>query len=274
MKMKAEDSQEFLKFLNLDEVENLEDAKAKFQENWIQQKELNAKIGKITGSISNVTRKAFEPFGVHITDEDFKDQKIEDVLRSASEKARLELEKKQEEWEKRASKDGSSELIKEWEKKHASLERKYSEIESARLDAIAKFDEYKVSVENEKKELKINSVFDKEFASIKIDPSVNQLTIKGFKADLSEKYIFDIDDDKNVIVKDKKSQERIKSTSKAGTFLGVSDILIKEATDAGIIQKNPHAGKTNFNKGYIMPLENSNNSNKQKGVNPRFYGGV
>jgi hypothetical protein len=272
--MKQEEAMELVKFLNLEEAENLDEAKNKFQENWIQQKELNSKIGKITGSISNVTRKAFEPFGVTLNEDDFKEQKIEDVLRSASEKAKIEFEKQKDEWEKRASKDGSSDLIKEWEKKYSNLEKKFNETDSARQDAIVQFDNFKIKVEEEKKELKINSVFEKEFASIKVDPTINQLTIKGFKSDLSEKYIFDLDTDGSVIIKDKKSQERIKSTIKAGTFLGINDVLIKEATDAGIIQKNPHAGKPNLNKSFIVPIENNNNSNKQKGVNPRFFGGV
>ena len=62
--MKQEDALELVKFLNLEEATDLEAAKEKFQENWIKQEEFSSKIGKLTGTIANVTRKAFEPFGI------------------------------------------------------------------------------------------------------------------------------------------------------------------------------------------------------------------
>lgn len=72
MAMKPEEALELVKFLNLDEAENLETAKEKFQQNWIDQKEHAATLGKLNGSIANVVKRAFEPFGVTLTEDDFK----------------------------------------------------------------------------------------------------------------------------------------------------------------------------------------------------------
>jgi len=271
--MKAEEALELMKFLNLDQAENVEEAKEKFQENWIESKEVSAKIGKLTGTISNVTRKAFEPFGITLTEEDFKEKKVEEVIRTASERAKSEYEKQKEEWEKRASSTGSEELVRDWEKKYKSLEKKVTEVDTARQDAINQFEQFKIKMAEEQKSSKINYTFEKELSSIKLDPSVNEFTIRGFKSAIAEKYLLDIEEDGAFVVKDKTSGERLKSKDKAGTFLNLSDILIKEATDAGIVQKNPHAGKpmpSMSRGGIVSPIE-SNVDKRAKGINPRFF---
>jgi len=270
--MKAEEALELMKFLNLDQAENVEEAKEKFQENWIEAKEMSAKIGKLTGTISNVTRKAFEPFGVTLTEDDFKDKKVEEVIRTASERAKTEYEKQREEWEKRATSTGSEELVKDWEKKYKTLERKVTEVDSARQDAINQFEQFKIKMAEEQKSSKINHTFEKELSSIKLDPSVNEYTIRGFKSAIADKYLLDIEDDGGFVVKDKTSGERLKSKDKAGTFLNLSDVLLREATEAGIIQKNPHAGKPmpSLVRGVVSPIE-SGQDKKVRGVNPRFF---
>jgi hypothetical protein len=68
MAIKPEEAMEILSFLNLNEAESLEEAKEKFQENWVNSKELNEKIGKINGTIAHVAKRAFEPFGVVLTE--------------------------------------------------------------------------------------------------------------------------------------------------------------------------------------------------------------
>ena len=268
--MKQEEALELVKFLNLEEATDLEAAKEKFQENWIKQEEFSSKIGKLTGTIANVTRKAFEPFGIVLTDEDFKGQKVEEVIRNASEKAKSEYEKQREDWEKRASGNGSEALIQEWEKKYKSLERKSNELDSARQDVMSQFEQYKTHVATDIKTSKINNSFEKELANLKLDPTVNEYTIRGFKSAVTEKYAIDLEEDGAFIVKDKKTGERLKSKEKAGSFLSVSDVLLKEATEAGIIQKNPHAGAKFPKQTPFVPILEQQNS-KLKSINPRFY---
>ena len=265
---------EVLKFLNLESVESVEEAKEKFQQSWTKNEEVSGKIGRLTGSIANVARNDFEPFGVILTEEDFKEKKVEDVIRGASEKAKGEYEKIRAEWEQRASGNGSEELIKEWEKKYKVLEKKSAEIDSARQDAMAQFETYKNQVVVDTKKAKIDSIFEKELSSIKLDTSVNEFTLRGFKSALAEKYEIDIEETGAVIVKDRSVGERIKSKDKAGSFLGLSDVLIKEATDAGIIQKNVHSGKPFQRVAQIQGVESAPVSQKQRSVNPRFFGNI
>jgi hypothetical protein len=272
MPMKPEEALEIVNFLNLNEAENLEEAKEKFQENWVNSKELSEKLGKINGTIAHVAKRAFEPFGVTLTEEDFKDKKAQDVLRMASERAREAYEKQQEEWQQRADKSGSEELVKEWEKKYKSLEKKVTDIDSARQDAINQFDQFKLKMAEEQKQSKINHTFEKELSAIKLDPSVNEFTIKGFKATIGEKYAIDLEEDGNVFVKDKNSGERLKSKEKAGSFLNLSDVLLAEATAAGIIMKNPSAGQRVPRPGQaIIPPIEAQTDKRMKGVNPRFF---
>jgi flagellar biosynthesis GTPase FlhF len=272
MAIKPEEALELVNFLNLNEVENLEEAKEKFQENWVNSKELNDKIGKINGTIAHVAKRAFEPFGVSLTEEDFKDKKAQDVLRMASEKARDNYEKQQEEWQQRADKSGSEELVKEWEKKYKSLEKKVNEVDGARQEAITQFEQFKIKIAEEQKQSKINHTFEKELSSIKLDPSVNEFTIKGFKATIGEKYAIDLEEDGNVYVKDRKSGERLKSKEKAGSFLNLSDVLLQEATAAGIVMKNPTAGQRVARPGSpVIPQLEPQTDKKIRGINPRFF---
>jgi hypothetical protein len=134
------------------------------------------------------------------------------------------------------------------------------------------FESYKTKVKEDTKITSINSIFEKELTAIKIDPSVSDITLRGFKSVIAEKYVIDLEDDGNAIVKDKKSGERLKSTAKAGSFLGISDVLLKEATDAGIIQKNVHQGKPINQRGAFIPAIEQPQNNKTKSVNPRFLG--
>jgi len=272
-KLSQEQQVELMKFLDLEEAESLDKAKELFSQKFVKQEELSSKIGKITGSITNVARKAFEPFGVQLTEEDFKDKKIEDVLRSASEKASETYKNKISELESRATGQGSEELIKDWEKKYSTIEKKLQETDKARQESITAFESFKNEVSVKEKTSKINSVFDRALSSIKPDPSVNEITMKGFRSHINEKFSIELNENDEPVVMDKKTGERIKSDKKAGTFLGLEDVLLSEAANAGILQKNPNAGnKKPVTVGFGQRQPEQNNNTKAKGLSPRFLG--
>jgi hypothetical protein len=272
-KLSQEQQVELMKFLDLEEAESLDKAKELFSQKFVKQEELSSKIGKITGSITNVARKAFEPFGVQLTEEDFKDKKIEDVLRSASEKASETYKNKISELESRATGQGSEELIKDWEKKYSTIEKKLQETDKARQESVTAFESFKNEVSVKEKTSKINSVFDRALSSIKPDPSVNEITMKGFRSHINEKFSIELNENDEPVVMDKKTGERIKSDKKAGTFLGLEDVLLSEAATAGILQKNPNAGnKKPVTVGFGQRQPEQNNNTKAKGLSPRFLG--
>jgi hypothetical protein len=272
-KLSQEQQAELMKFLDLEEAESLDKAKELFSQKFVKQEELSSKIGKITGSITNVARKAFEPFGVQLTEDDFKDKKIEDVLRSASEKASESFKNKISELESRAIGQGSEELIKDWEKKYSTIEKKLTETEKARQESINAFESFKNEVTVKEKTSKINSVFDRALSSIKPDPSVNEITMKGFRSHINEKFSIELNENDEPVVMDRKTGERIKSDKKAGTFLGLEDVLMSEAATAGILQKNPNAGnKKPIVGGLGQRQPEAVNNTRSKGLSPRFLG--
>jgi hypothetical protein len=126
-------------------------------------------------------------------------------------------------------------------------------------------------VVEEQKQAKISNTFERELSAIKLDPTVNEYTIKGFKATIGEKYAIDIEEDGAMIVKDKSSGERLKSKDKAGSFLNLSDVLLQEAAAAGIIMKNPSAGQRVVRQGAVIPQLEPQSDKKMRGINPRFY---
>jgi len=272
-KLSQEQQAELMKFLDLEEAESLDKAKELFSQKFVKQEELSSKIGKITGSITNVARKAFEPFGVQLTEDDFKDKKIEDVLRSASEKASESFKNKISELESRATGQGSEELIKDWEKKYSTIEKKLQETDKARQESVTAFESFKNEVTVKEKTSKINSVFDRALNSIKPDPSVNEITMKGFRSHINEKFSIELNENDEPVVMDRKTGERIKSDKKAGTFLGLEDVLMSEAATAGILQKNPNAGnKKPIVGGLGQRQPEAVNNTRSKGLSPRFLG--
>jgi hypothetical protein len=271
MPIKPEEALELVKFLNLDEAESLDQAKEKFNTSYLKSEELNNKIGRLTGSVAAVVKKAYEPFGVTLSDEDFKTQKIEDVIRGASDKAKTFFETQKSEWEKRAEGKGGEELVKQWEDKYKKVEKSLLEEKQLKADVLAQFDGFKTQVEVEKKQTKLNGIFEKSLEEIKIDPTTDKYKLKGFKSEFFEKYKIDLEED-SPIIKEIKTGEKLKSSAKAGSYMTVSDVLLKEATEAGIIQKSPHQGKPA--KGNPNPQTQEPEKKIIRGLHPRFFTGV
>jgi hypothetical protein len=152
-----------------------------------------------------------------------------------------------------------------------TIEKKLTDVDTARQEAMSQFEQFKLKTAEDNKQSKINLTFERELSAIKLDPTVNEFTIKGFKASIGEKYAIDLEDDGSFIVKDKASGERLKSKDKAGSFLNLSDVLIQEASAAGIVMKNPTAGQRMVKQGAFVPSLESSDNKKMKGINPRFF---
>lgn len=267
---------DLVKFINLHEEEDVEKAKEKFEQLYVESKELSRQVGKITGTVLNVAKKGYESLGVPITEEELKDKKVEDILRMGFDRVRGEYDKQKEEWEKKSSQEGTSELIKEWEKKVKSLERKLTDTESSRQEALSQFEAYKTEVKENSKRSKIESIFEKELQAVRLDPSVNALTLKGFKSELTEKYVFDLEEDGTPVVKERSSLQPIKSKEKANLYMTIGEIIAAEAAKQDLLQKNPGAGRkyTHSTPGGInAPLDNAEEQ-KRKGINPAFFGHI
>jgi hypothetical protein len=274
MPITPEQAMDLVKFINLHEEDDVEKAKEKFEELYVESKELSRQVGKITGTVLNVAKKGYESLGIAIADEELKDKKVEDILRLGFERVRGEQDKQKEEWEKKATPEGTNELVKEWEKKLKSLERKLSDTESSRQDVITQFESYKTDVKETTKRSKIESIFEKELQGVRLDPSVNALTIKGFKSELSDKYVFDLEEDGTPIVKDKSSLQPLKSKEKANVYMTIAEVIAAEAAKQDLLQKNPGAGRKYTQTtpaGVNVPLD-SVDDRKRKGINPAFFG--
>lgn len=268
MKLKPEEQAELIKFLNLEEAENIEAAKEKFQADFLPAKTLNEKVGKITGTINSLAPKLFTDFGVSLTDEDFKGKKTEEVLQLAASKASENYKAKITELEARAEGKAGEEVLKQWEQKYTKLEKQLNEEKTLKANVATEFEQFKLGIESKEKNHKVQSALENGLKEIKLDPTVSQLTVEGFKGLIKSKYTIEIEDDAPVI-KDAKTGEKITSKAKAGTFMTISDVLLKEATEQNIILKSPHAGNLSVKKPNQQQQQAAEKTNK---VNPRFLG--
>lgn len=268
--MKQEEAIELVKYLGLEEVESLDEAKEKFSKTWAKSEEITSAVGKVTGSITNVARKAFDFAGVTLADDEIKGKKAEDIIKLGAERAKAVYEEKLSELTTLKSSSGNEELIKKFEKEKDSLTKKLQEKETLLSETMNQFEGFKNEVVSKERKSKIGSTFDKSLSEVKLDPTISSLTLRGFKDSINDKYIIDIEEDESVVVKDKKSGEKITNKAKAGTFMSLKDILEKEATEAGIILKSPHAGK----QGQPNPKPSTQAAEpaKTRGIHPRFLG--
>jgi hypothetical protein len=269
IKLKQEEQAELIKFLGLESHESLEQAKEAFESKFIKSEELTSKIGKITGSIQNTAKKLFEPFGVSLSDEDFKEKKVEEVLKFASEKAKESYTAKVTELEKRASGNANDEVIKEWEGKYTKLEKQLQEQSKAREEAVSAFDNFKAEIENKEKNNKRKSFFEEQLSAVKLDPTASPIALKGFKSHIDENYLIDMEGE-NFVVKSKKTGELIKNEKKAGEFLNLKDILTKEATELNLIMKSSDAGKQRQGGANGGRRDENDKPKTIPGLSPRF----
>jgi uncharacterized protein YdbL (DUF1318 family) len=161
--------------------------------------------------------------------------------------------------------------LKKKDEEITSWKKKFEESETLKTDLSSQFDSFKTNVETEKKQGRINTTFSTALEAVKIDPATDKYKLKGFRTEFDEKYQIDIEDN-SVVVKDKKSGDKLKSSAKAGQFMTLEEILTKEATEAGIIQKNVHNGKINGKQPNSTQQTDSTDKPKSKGANPRFFG--
>ena len=136
---------------------------------------------------------------------------------------------------------------------------------------MSQFEQYKTQVATDIKTSKINNSFEKELANLKLDPTVNEYTIRGFKSAVTEKYAIDLEEDGAFIVKDKKTGERLKSKEKDRIILERFRCTI-EGSNRGRNHSKESArrGKVPKQTPFVPIIEQQNNAKLSK-INPRFY---
>lgn len=246
---------EFMKFLGADteKIKTIEDAKKYFEPetgkpNFIHKDKLNdypeilkPLIGKTLGSIETKLKASAKKFAIEFEDDEFKDkslhEKFEIALNKQAESHKAVVTKLTEDAGK-----GNDDKVKEWESKYSKLESKFSDTKGLLETTSAEFTKFKDESAGQIKGIKLNTLKDQVFNTLKLKQNISEIEKKGFMAHINENYKFDLDDTEKIFVADKDGK-RIPSTKQTGAFKDASEILEEEGIKAGVWQINPHQGK-------------------------------
>lgn len=152
-----------------------------------------------------------------------------------------QLEETKKKLEEAQKKGASAKDLEELQGKYNALELKYKDTAAALEDSNTASDKFKAEVAERDAKSFFDSHKRKAFEGVKLNAE-NEYTIKGFKADVFNSVKLDRDGDE-LILRDPKTNERIKHPEKAGAFMELPDYVKHKAEEAKLLDTNPHAGK-------------------------------
>lgn len=216
---------------------------------------------KATGKISAITsRKLAQLF--ELSDDDIKDKKIEDIIELASTKSRSKYEQLESE-----SKKSTDQAVLDWQSKYEKAKKEANEYKSS----VETFENVIKQKEEEfigkEKGWKLNSVFSsvKEKLSGEYHGQVKELELIGFEKKIADTYSFDIGENDEVLIYDKKTKSRVQDPTKMGSFITLESLYKNEANAAGLLKKNEGSG-TGLKKTIINTGSGNNGQGDDKNI--------
>ena len=241
----AIETKELLKFLNLGFAEtdiealDLEKVKEKFTSVYSPKSELNQKTGEMIGRLGTKYKQILQAQGIDFVNSDVDGKPFEEVMELGITKFKTkfstEIEDlkskvgtgtgKQDEAllkkiEKLEQKDG------EWSGKYSALQTEY---DGFKTDSESKFKNYKL--QNKLNEIHSNKIQWKQDTS--------DLTKKGYFSTINENYKVELDENDNILVKDKTGNQ-IPNPAVNNTFMKYEDILQEVGVKEGTWPLNNH----------------------------------
>ncbi len=188
---------------------------------------------RITGKrMGSLTTKIAQAFGFKAGE--LRDKKVEDLIELAARNNAATID----ELKKRAA-DGNDKLVAELARQLEEKDRSLLDFQKLSADTKTEFETFKAAKESELKNYKIGH----KLAGIKAQiPFIDgfekdQLRKTGFETLIDSKYQFDLNDNDELVVKDKKGH-RIKHPAKTGEHADAGTILTFEAEANNLLKKN------------------------------------
>lgn len=274
--MKPEEALKVVEYLGLQDLEDHEAAKSKFEETYLPKTEINNQIGKITSTIASKVAPALQGFGLDIKADDLKSGRIEDKLVEFVNKSKELHETKIKELTE-LNGNGGAEIVKQWEEKFGKAEKKIQQYELQLKEKDSAIESIKTEFTQKEVQRKKDEYFFGTLNQVDLDPEIKTkanpkaaLTYDGFISTVKSKYKIDLDEKDQFIVTDLEGNP-VKDPKKAGTALGLKDVLQLEATQLGIAKKNPQAGQGNGGFGGVRSIE-TNPIPSKPSISPRATG--
>lgn len=252
-----------------EEIKSEEDFKTNFEKEFgrksqlMQDKDFTSKIfGQRVGSIENRFLSNVKKMGIDIPKEELKDKPVEEIMEIALLKIADTNKRAMDELEKQ-SKGTTDEQVKQWKDKYKSVEDKLKETEGLLSKTATDFEGYKKDTANKFKETTLNRYKNEALGKVKFKQNATEVEKKGFMTILADKYDFDLDENEQFFVKDKKSGQRIPSSKVTGQFKTAEEILNEELIANKLAEINPNGGQR-----VVYSTQSNPNGNSAPVTNP------
>lgn len=244
----AVETKDLLKFLNLgiedSEIEGLdiEKLKEKFTAVYAPQSELKKRTGDMLGRLGTKYKQLLQENGVDFVNSDIEDKPFEEVLSLGITKFKGKYSSEIDELKDKVGKGTGKEdeaLLKkiakleatesEWNGKYTALQTEY---EGFKTESTNKFTEYKLKN-------KLNEIHS---SKIQWAQNLPEVAKKGYFATINDNYKVELDEQDNVVVKDKTGNP-IPNPAVNNTFKTYEDILQEVGVKEGTWPINNHSQK-------------------------------
>lgn len=229
---------------SLEEFKKAFEPKYKTVEQFFKSDELKDRDGKLFGTQRTALNRIGKAYGIEITKDEIEGKSAEDIAEMFLKKTVDSYENKIGELKKVVD-SGADEKVKELQTRYEKLEGKYKDAESQWKATAGQLDETVKTYEGKLKGVKLDYVKSNVWNGVKFDPSVDQLKKKGFESIINETYIIDLDENDKPYIKTKDGKQ-IPSPQRHDQFLSIDEVLNMEADKAGLLSKNPNAGRPAF----------------------------
>jgi len=254
----AIEAKQILDYLDIEATDDttFDEVKSKIDETFVKADPLAIKsneklwaslLGNINGAFIKRLRKAGENLGFEITKEEIDSNDTVDLIDIFGERAQqkigeypTKIEQLTTELDEAKKKGASAKDLDKLQGELTKWETKYNDLEGLHKSTAEEFDKYKSTVADEKKNFVISRHKQDALGQVKLNTK-SEFEKKGFLQEVENKYQLDLDGE-DAIVRDKEGK-RIPNPEKAGSFMSYSEILKKEAAEAGLLEDNPHRDK-------------------------------
>jgi hypothetical protein len=208
------------------ETTTIDEFKESVNKKFVPADRVNTAVGEITGKALHAIKKEFKGIGLEVDAAELKDKAITDIpaIFASAAKAKFdELEKAKGMTTEQAEAKFKADL----EKAHKQI----NDLTGLHSSTVAEFDKFKTEVVTKERQGAIGREFDAALSKLKFSEAIPPLAVKGFKADLTETFQFDIDEKGSPIVRDSKG-EAIKSKVKHGEYASYEEVITNKFVES------------------------------------------
>lgn len=238
----VEELQKLLDYVGI-EAETEDDFKKSFDEKFMSKEAHKTDIGQRFTNIDSAFLETYKLIDPSISSRKMAAVRFEDNLTNFKEKLVSVLKEKDD-----AAKSGNDKKVNDLTKLLEDKEKSLSAYIEANENLKSEFESFKTDSESKFKNYKLSDRYNKVKSQIAFVDNADRFKMRGYEDTLKEEYLFDLDENDELIVKGKDGKP-VANKSKAGHFLSPKEVMEMMAEEAELLKKN------NAKSGVVIPAK-------------------